>query len=241
MGTWFWLNIPLALLFGCCWAGIPLWLTLTRWRAELSPKHAELAAEPGPAPVFAQPGPAVAHQTGSPAYAGVADAQPFPVRLRLPSEPGGAPATLIAAGPCRQPGIGPRITGRDLRAGPRPAIRRPAPAPAPRPGPAGGQAHRRRPPSPPPAAQPAHGLTSKPRSTGRQTHMTTPATGQPRHPLIRWATAPFRALRYLNQELLGAGQAMARSNRFPQPRPQAGPAEATHAQPAPVSKVLTGA
>jgi hypothetical protein len=67
--------------------------------------------------------------------------------------------------------------------------------------------------------------------------MTTPVTGQPRHPLIRRAIAPFRALRYLNQELLGAGEAMARSNRFPQPRP----AEATHAQPAPVSKALTGA
>jgi hypothetical protein len=99
MGTWFWLNIPLALLFVCCWAGIPLWLTLTRWRAELSARHAELAAESGPAPVFARPDPAVAHQAASPADAGVADAQPFPVRLRLPFEPGGAPATLIAAGP----------------------------------------------------------------------------------------------------------------------------------------------
>jgi hypothetical protein len=74
MGTWFWLNIPLALLFVCCWAGIPLWLTLTRWRAELGATHAEIAAETGPAPVFAQPDPAVAHQTASPAYAGVADA-----------------------------------------------------------------------------------------------------------------------------------------------------------------------
>ena len=46
MGTWFWLNIPLALLFVCRWAGIPLWLT--RWRAELSAKHAELAAELAP-------------------------------------------------------------------------------------------------------------------------------------------------------------------------------------------------
>ena len=67
--------------------------------------------------------------------------------------------------------------------------------------------------------------------------MTTPLTRQPRRPLIRWATAPFRALRHLNQELLGMGEAMARSNRFPQPRPQAGPAEATHAQPAPANKV----
>ena len=71
--------------------------------------------------------------------------------------------------------------------------------------------------------------------------MTTPVTPQPRHPLIRWATAPFRALRYLNQELLGAGEAIARSNRFPQPRPQAGPVEAKHAQSAPVSKVPTRA
>ena len=70
----FWLNILLALLFVCCWAGIPLWLTLTRWRAELGATHAEIAAETGPAPVFAQPDPAVAHQTASPAYAGVADA-----------------------------------------------------------------------------------------------------------------------------------------------------------------------
>jgi len=84
MGTWFWLNIPLALVLVCCWAGIPLWLTLTRWRAELSAKHAEIAPKTGPAPVFAQPDRAVAHQTASPAYAGVADAQPFPVRLRLP-------------------------------------------------------------------------------------------------------------------------------------------------------------
>jgi hypothetical protein len=67
--------------------------------------------------------------------------------------------------------------------------------------------------------------------------MTTSLTRQPRHPLIQWATAPFRALRYLNQELLGAGEAMARSNRFP----QASPVEATHAQPAPVSKVPTRA
>jgi hypothetical protein len=39
--TWFWLNIPLMLAFFCCWAGIPLWHTLTRWNLELSAKHAE--------------------------------------------------------------------------------------------------------------------------------------------------------------------------------------------------------
>jgi hypothetical protein len=71
--------------------------------------------------------------------------------------------------------------------------------------------------------------------------MTTAVTAQPRRPLIRWASPPFRALRHLNQELLGAGEAMARSNRFPQPRPQAGPVDVTHAQAAPVSMELTGA
>ena len=72
MGTWFWLNIPLALLFVGCWAGIPLWFTLTRWNAETSAKHAEVAAQAAPAPVLAQPDPAVAHETSSPAYAGAA-------------------------------------------------------------------------------------------------------------------------------------------------------------------------
>ena len=72
MGTWFWLNIPLALLFVCCWAGIPLWHTLTRWNAELDAKHAEVAAGAVPAPVLAQPSPAGAHETGSPAHAGAA-------------------------------------------------------------------------------------------------------------------------------------------------------------------------
>ena len=69
---WFWLNIPLALLFVCCWAGIPLWLTLTRWNAEISAQHAAIAAEVSPAPAFAQPVRAGIHETGSPAYAGVA-------------------------------------------------------------------------------------------------------------------------------------------------------------------------
>ena len=72
MGTWFWLNIPLALLFVCCWAGIPLWLTLTRWNAEISAKHAAIAANASPAPVFARSALAVTHETDSPAYAGVA-------------------------------------------------------------------------------------------------------------------------------------------------------------------------
>ena len=87
MGTWFWLNIPLALLFVCCWAGIPLWHTCKRWNAELSAKHAEIAAETGPAPVVAQPDPAVAHQAGSSAYAGVADAGSLSGRAARASGP----------------------------------------------------------------------------------------------------------------------------------------------------------
>jgi hypothetical protein len=71
--AWFWLNIPLALLIFCCWAGIPLWLTLTRWHAEVSAKHAEIAARAVPALVVPQQAPAVAYETGSPAYAGTAD------------------------------------------------------------------------------------------------------------------------------------------------------------------------
>jgi hypothetical protein len=72
--AWFWLNIPLMLLFICCWAGIPAWHTLTRWDAELKAKHAELAARATPEPVLAQSVPA-AHQARSLAYAGVADQQ----------------------------------------------------------------------------------------------------------------------------------------------------------------------
>ena len=41
MGTWFWLNIPLALLFVCCWAGIPMWHTFKRWDAELKAKEGD--------------------------------------------------------------------------------------------------------------------------------------------------------------------------------------------------------
>ena len=70
--TWFWLCIPLMLLFVCCWAGIPLWHTLTRWDAELKAKHAEVAAKAVPALVLAQPDPAVAEETGRLVHAAVA-------------------------------------------------------------------------------------------------------------------------------------------------------------------------
>jgi hypothetical protein len=70
--TWFWLNIPLALLFICCWAGIPLWHTCRRWNAELKAKHAEVAAKAVPALVPSQPGPPVAEEVSRPVHAGVA-------------------------------------------------------------------------------------------------------------------------------------------------------------------------
>ena len=70
--TWFWLNIPLALLFVCCWAGVPLWHTCKRWSAELDAKHAEVAAKGVPALVPAQPDPGVMEETGGPVRAGVA-------------------------------------------------------------------------------------------------------------------------------------------------------------------------
>jgi hypothetical protein len=67
--AWFWLNIPLALLFVCCWAGIPLWHTCKRWNAELDAKHAEVAAKAVPALVLVQPNPAVVEETGRPVHA----------------------------------------------------------------------------------------------------------------------------------------------------------------------------
>jgi hypothetical protein len=53
MGSWFWLNFPLMLVFFCCSAGIPLWFTLTRWHRETEAKHAEVAARAALQPVVA--------------------------------------------------------------------------------------------------------------------------------------------------------------------------------------------
>jgi hypothetical protein len=66
------------------------------------------------------------------------------------------------------------------------------------------------------------------------------ATQQPGNPLTRWTKTVIVAVRHLNDELTAAGEAIARSNRFPQPRPQADPAEAKHAHPASAGKALTG-
>ena len=71
---WFWLNVPLMVLFFGCWTGIPLWLTLTRWNAEVTVKHAEVAAAQGEVAaraIPAQSAEAVAQE--APAFAGVTD------------------------------------------------------------------------------------------------------------------------------------------------------------------------
>lgn len=66
--------------------------------------------------------------------------------------------------------------------------------------------------------------------------MTTTATTQPRPSITRWATAPIRAFQRLNEELTGAGQAIAGSNRFPQPGPLARRAEVGRVDPAYAAK-----
>ncbi len=70
--SWFWMNIPLMLVVFGLWAGVPLWFTLTRWRAELNAKHAELAARDAvAAPVAAPAAPAAdVYEAGRLAYAG---------------------------------------------------------------------------------------------------------------------------------------------------------------------------
>ena len=65
-------------------------------------------------------------------------------------------------------------------------------------------------------------------------------TQQTSNPITRWAKTVIGAVRNLNGELTGAGEAMARANRFPQPRPQADPAQAAQVHPVSSAKVLTG-
>jgi hypothetical protein len=62
------------------------------------------------------------------------------------------------------------------------------------------------------------------------------ATQQHGNPITRWATTTIRAVRHLNDELLGAGEAIARSDRFP----QADRTRAKQAHPASAGNVLAG-
>jgi hypothetical protein len=65
-------------------------------------------------------------------------------------------------------------------------------------------------------------------------------TTQPRRPYTRWLTAPIRAFQYLNDELTGAGEAIACSNRGPQSGWQADLEKAERFQAAEAAKVLAG-
>ena len=78
--SWFWMNVPLMLVFFGLWVGIPLWLVLTRWDKEVKARHAEvaawhahIAASAALAAVPVLPAPvAEAGEIASPDYAGVA-------------------------------------------------------------------------------------------------------------------------------------------------------------------------
>jgi hypothetical protein len=65
------------------------------------------------------------------------------------------------------------------------------------------------------------------------------ATQQHGNPVTRFAKTVIRSVRNINAELTGAGEAMTRTNRFPQPNPQAGLDQAKQAHPA--GKVLAAA
>ena len=58
------------------------------------------------------------------------------------------------------------------------------------------------------------------------------ATQQQGNSVTRFAKTVIRSVRTINSELTGAGEAMARSNRFPQPSPQPSPEQAKQAHPA---------
>ena len=66
------------------------------------------------------------------------------------------------------------------------------------------------------------------------------ATQQQGNPVTRFAKTVIGIVRNVNAELTAAGEAMARTNRFPQPRPQADLAQAKQAHPASAGKVLAG-
>jgi hypothetical protein len=62
--------------------------------------------------------------------------------------------------------------------------------------------------------------------------MTATQQQQQGNPFTRFAKTVIRIVRHVNAELTAAGEAMARTNRFPQPRPQADLAQAKQAHPA---------
>lgn len=69
---WFWINMPLALLFFAAWVGIPLWLVLTRWHRETEAKHAQIAARAAIQPIVVPSQPTPVDPAVARVYAGVA-------------------------------------------------------------------------------------------------------------------------------------------------------------------------
>ena len=62
------------------------------------------------------------------------------------------------------------------------------------------------------------------------------ATQQHGNPVTRFAKTVIRSIRTLNSELTLAGEVIARSNRFPQPSPQADLAQAKQLHPLPAER-----
>jgi hypothetical protein len=50
MPLWFWLNVPLMIVFYAAMAGIPLWLVLTRWNRTDRTAARQPQARPQPRP-----------------------------------------------------------------------------------------------------------------------------------------------------------------------------------------------
>ncbi len=57
MPLWFWLNMPLAIVFVAAWAGIPLWLVLTRWNRtdRTATRQPQTQPQPHPQPSTGRP------------------------------------------------------------------------------------------------------------------------------------------------------------------------------------------
>ena len=65
-------------------------------------------------------------------------------------------------------------------------------------------------------------------------------TTQPRRSFTHRLTAPFHALRHLNWDPTGLGEAISPASRVPQPRPQPDLAEAKRVHPASAGKAPVG-
>jgi len=57
MPLWFWLNVPLMIVFFAAWTGIPLWLVLTRWNRtdRTATRQPQTQPQPHPQPSTGRP------------------------------------------------------------------------------------------------------------------------------------------------------------------------------------------